>query len=255
MKTSGLYRSGLAGVATALIFALFSCSSDEKSTMRVHLTDAPGNFDAVYIDVQEVNIHTSSNGWQTMNVNTGIYNLLDFTNGMDTLLGTATVPSGMVSQMRLVLGSNNSVVADGNSHPLTVPSGQTSGLKFNVHENLEPGLTYDIWIDFDAGRSIVHTGNDTYILKPVIRTYTQANSGGIKGIVSPLNVQTYVMAVAGGDTLGTYADASGNFLIAGAPAGTYTVTFTAAGFQVQLVNGVVVTVGNVTDMGTIVMLP
>ena len=66
------------------------------SRMEVRLTDAPGDYEKVLIDIRSVEIHTDANagnnssGWQTLtNINPGIYNLLDFANGQDTLLASA----------------------------------------------------------------------------------------------------------------------------------------------------------------------
>src|SRR5436189_1739954 len=74
-------------------FVFTSCSK-EKSTSRlsIYLTDAPAAYDALNIDIVKVEIKTSSDegddGWQQLPVNAGIYNLLEFTNGMDTLLSS-----------------------------------------------------------------------------------------------------------------------------------------------------------------------
>lgn len=241
-------------VATGLAVSfLSSCSQPgETTTMKIHLTDAPAGFDAVYVDVQEVKVHSDVTGWVNLAANPGIYNLLDLSNGLDTLIGTGNVPVGNVSQIRLVLGANNSLVKDGVSYPLATPSAQQSGLKLNVHETLEAGIVYELWLDFDATRSIVETGNGSYILKPVIRTFTQANSGAIKGMVVPAITAPYVMAINGTDTLGTVADPSGYFLIPGVPAGTWTVQFTPTnGQNVFTLNGVSVSTGLVTDVGNV----
>ena len=39
-------------------------------------------------------------------------------------------------------------------------------------------------MDWDVQKSIVETGSDKYILKPVIRVEAEANTGGIEGIVT-----------------------------------------------------------------------
>jgi hypothetical protein len=155
--------------------------------MSVYLVDGPATFDKVYLDIQSVQVKASTdaseNDWQTLNIGRkGIYNLLDFKNGLDTLLGTIVLPAGHISQVRLVLGTNNNVVIGGVSFPLTTPSAQQSGLKLNINADLTAGVDYRLWIDFDAARSIVQTGAGSYILKPVIRTFTQAESGAIKGV-------------------------------------------------------------------------
>lgn len=255
MKTN--YLIVLALSMAMLFFA--SCNRDEATTkLNVHLTDAPADYDAVFIDVIDVQIHASDQdnegSWESLDVNTGIFNLLDFNNGMDTLLASAELPVGNISQMRLVLGSNNSVVIDGESFNLETPSAQQSGLKFNIHAELTEGIVYNLWVDFDAGRSIVATGSGKYSLKPVIRTFNEAVSGAIKGMISPASLQPHVMAIIGTDTIGTIASETGYFLIKGAKEGNYSVLITPNDTLIaeKTIENVNVTNGNVTDMGDIV---
>jgi hypothetical protein len=67
--------------------AFFSCKKDndnKQGTARVnfHLTDGPGPYDAVYVDIRQVEVHSDVSGWVTLTpVHPGIYNLLDFSNG------------------------------------------------------------------------------------------------------------------------------------------------------------------------------
>lgn len=245
------------------LFLFSACDKDntssENATLSVRLTDAPADYEEVLIDVEEVRIHVSSGeddeNWQTLeNVNSGIYNLLDFTNGVDTLLAQEELPAGNISQMRLVLGSENSIKTNGEYQDLKTPSAQQSGLKFNINAELTPGLTYELWIDFDAGRSVVELGNGGYILKPVIRTYTEATSGAIEGVVEPVEAEPYIMAISeNNDTTGTYADTiSGGFLLKGLEAGTYYVEFEPVDdFDSQTVEDIDVSVGHVTSLDTI----
>lgn len=135
-----------------------------QATIRFHLTDAPGQYEAVYIDIQQIEVQVEGSGTVTLDpARKGVYDLLKFSNGMDTLLVEAGIPAGKVSQIRLILGTNNSVVVDGEVHSLNTPSAQTSGLKLNLKETLVAGAAYDFWLDFDAGRSIVATGSGSTI--------------------------------------------------------------------------------------------
>lgn len=235
---------------------LTACSSDEQSArLEIRLTDAPGDYEAVFVDIQsvEINAESGESGWKQLEVNKGVYNLLDFTNGMDTLLATAILPAGKISQIRLKLGDDNTVVIDGETKDLTTPSGQQSGVKLNVHEELLEGITYKLWLDFDAARSVVETGSGKYNLKPVIRTFTEAQSGAIKGVVSPAESLPAVFAINGIDTVATsYADENGNFLLKGVPAGTYVVSFDPKeGFDPFQKTDVNVSNGAVTDLGIV----
>ena len=254
----------LAVVFTGL-FSTVSCNKNSSaatgaSTLQVRLTDDPAPYDAVYIDVQRVEVNVSSDsgtssGWQTVSVlRPGVYNLLDFRNGIDTLLASSELPAGRLSQMRMVLGDNNSVVIDGQSFDLKTPSAQQSGLKFNIHATLTGGIVYRIWIDFDAARSIVSTGKGVYILKPVIRTYTEAIGGSIKGYVLPGIAEPEVWAVQGTDTLLALPDsASGYYFFGGVSEGTWNLLFHAqdssykdTAFTVQVSTGALADAGKVT---------
>ena len=239
---------------------LFSaCDSDENAARRieVRMTDAPGDYDAVNIDLVRVEAHADGDdeqsGWVTLNTNAGIYNLLDFTNGIDTLIVDDVLPKGKISQIRLILGDNNTVVIDSVSHDLTVPSGSESGLKLNIHEDFLEGITYKVLLDFDAARSVVKAGaSGKYNLKPVIRTISEAQNGAIRGVVSPADALPAVMAIQGEDTISTYANEEGQFLIRAVPEGTYNVLVQPGEeYNSQTIENVSVLNGQVTTMDTV----
>lgn len=236
-------------------FTLSSCDKEESTqnaSVQFRLTDAPGAFDAVYIDIQQIEIKAGENSQLITLARPGIYNLLDFTNGLDTLMADASVAPGRLNQIRLILGSNNSVVVDGVTHPLATPSAQQSGLKLNVQYDLNPGVSYVYTLDFDAGRSIVLQGNGGYLLKPVIRVQTAAINGAIRGDANPDSAAVYVMAISGTDTFGTIPKPNGQFLIGGLNSGTYQVIVQGRDALGDItINSVGVTTGNVTDLGAI----
>lgn len=155
------------------LFAFAACNKDDDKgsvTLNIRLTDGPGDYQQVNVDIQEVRIKSASDTaqWITLNTNAGIYNLLDFQNGVDTLLATGMVPSDVLKEVRFILGNDNSVMVDSVIHPLTTPSAQQSGLKIKIDKSLNLDIN-TLVLDFDAEQSIVETGNGGYILKPVIK--------------------------------------------------------------------------------------
>ena len=257
MKKTGIY------VALAFSTCLFfSCDQANESTsyLEVRLTDAPGDYEEVNIDIQDVQVNAGSgeSGWKSLEVNKGVYDILKLTNGLDTLLGKIELPAGRVSQVRLILGDQNSLRVDGATETLSTPSAQQSGLKLQVNADLLEGITYKLLLDFDAARSIVRAGNSgKHNLKPVVRTIAEASSGAITGLISPIESSPAVYAIVGTDTLGTaFADQiNGKFLLRGLPAGTYKVTFEPkTGYQPMVQESVAVSVGNVTNLGTVTIL-
>jgi hypothetical protein len=209
-----------------------SPNSSARAFMSVRLTDAPADYDQVNIDVQSVEIHTDGGGWQTLTTYNGIYDLLDLTNGFDTLIANDSIPAGTISQIRLVLGSNNTIMVDSVVYPLEVPSGYTSGLKINIHQVVTGGTAYTMLLDFDAGHSIVETGNGEYKLKPVIHgqlVSTVVTTATITGVVLPTSCTAFVSATNALDTASTYADAAtGQFQLQNLMPGTYTFSVDAA---------------------------
>ncbi|RYD73204.1 MAG: DUF4382 domain-containing protein [Sphingobacteriales bacterium] len=242
---------------------LLSCKDKDDNTpgkypFAVRLTDAPGDYESVNIDVKSVLVNTSGtandndNSWTTLSTNARMYDLVRLTNGKDTLLADATLPYGKVSQIRLILGDKNTLVKDGKTYDIKTPSAQQSGLKIKVNETLTEGVTYVVTLDFDASRSIVEKGNGDYSLKPVIRAFTTATSGAIKGMVSPAGTAANVYAITGTDTFGTMTNSNGSFLIGGLQPNTYNVVFKVPSMNNKMINkSATVTMGQSTDMGTI----
>ncbi|MFB9863020.1 DUF4382 domain-containing protein [Rufibacter immobilis] len=246
-------------------FGFSSCSDEAdpagSARMEVRLTDSPGDYDEVNIDIRSVQIHREATddgtGWTTLeHITPGVYNLLDFANGRDTLLASATLPAGRISQIRLVLGENNTLKLKGepNRRPLTTPSGQTSGLKLQINADLKSDVTYVVLLDFDAAKSIVPRGNSgQYNLKPVIRTLTQAIAGGIRGNVTPAAAKPGILVIsAANDTIGGFTDDAGRFLIKGVPAGIYKVQFSVTEpYQGKELTNIVVTNDQITELPTV----
>ena len=152
-----------------------ACSKDNNengtSTLHVRMTDAPADYAAVNVDIKEVSVKfeddSTDNGWQTLKTSAGVYNLLAFQNGVDTLLATGTVSTKSVKQIRFVLGTNNSISVGGIVYPLTVPSGAESGLKINLNKNISSPIETVI-IDFDALLSVKEESG-SYKLRPVLK--------------------------------------------------------------------------------------
>jgi hypothetical protein len=250
---------------SAAIFSLHSCKKDDDDTttggtakVTMRLTDGPAEYDHVYIDIQQVVVTMEGSAAVTVApVRPGVYDILDFSNGIDTLLMEASVPAGKVSQIRLVLGNNNSVVIDGTTYPMSTPSAQESGLKLNLKETLVANGAYTFWLDFDAGKSIVTTGNGGYKLKPVIRAYSAATNGRIKGYVLPLNAFATVYAINGTDTLSAIPDGTGFFMFSGLTEASYTVRVEPGilGLQVYTQANVAVSYGVETNLNTITLVP
>lgn len=254
-------------LALVASFIFWGCNNDDSSSnvgiLSVRLSDSPADYEAVLIDVMELHINVSTDesdesGWQMLSLDTvGQIDLLQLTNGKDILLAEENLGVGNIGQMRLVLGPNNKILVDGAWHDLETPSGQQSGLKFNIHATIEAGVPYKMWIDFDVAKSIVEKGNGTYSLKPTIKVFTE-ESGAISGVVIPVSENPLIMAVMGQDTSSTFADTlTGEFVLMGLDAGMYEVEFDPGSeslYDEKEVEDVNVTTGQVTDIDTVKLM-
>lgn len=250
--------------AIALAFSIFSCENEEKTSsgdnafLRIHLMDAPANYEAVLVDVQEVMYKTKgdSSEWLPLDdVQAGIYDLLTLTGGNDTLIASSEIDTGVVAEIRLILGLENSLVMDGDTIPLKTPSAQQSGLKIKINEELEGGAEYKILLDFDASKSVVKAGNSgNYILKPVIRAIFEEIvpvTGDIKGQIAD-SIDAVIYAIHETDSVGTYPDTTGTFMIRDLPEAMYSVLIEPAeGWKDTTITNVEVVAGTVNDLGFI----
>lgn len=254
-----------------------SNAAEGKAHMKVNLTDAPGDYQQVNIDVQGLRIHytpfesdsaesdtaeSSHDGewidlpFEPMNVN-----LLELTNGVDTLLTEADLEPGHYKELRLILGSDNSVMVDSTITDLKVPSGQQSGYKVKFQTDLEEGEEIEVTVDFDAGRSVHKAGNSgKYILKPVLKAFMENGEevevGSIAGNVEPAEASPNVFAIMDDDTAATtQTDEDGSFLLQGLEDGQYDVSLEPTNEQYAdtTINDVMVEENKKTDLGTITL--
>ncbi|TYP91976.1 Carboxypeptidase regulatory-like domain-containing protein [Fodinibius salinus] len=245
-------------------------SNGGTGTMEVTMTDAPTNYDSVNVTINKVRVNkkenaetdstesdeeAEENGWVTIMNQQMKINLLELTNGNQIMLGSKELEAGTYSQIRFILGDDNTVTVDGQTHPLQTPSAKQSGLKLNVDAEVENGVTYSLLIDFDVARSIVEKGNDGYLLKPVLRAVNLAETGSIAGNVQPADFNTNVLAVLEGDTVtSTITAENGTFEIIGlAPDSDYEVVFDPSSDQYSdsTQTNIKVEAGKETDLDTI----
>jgi hypothetical protein len=165
MKTKTL---SMAALACSLL--LFSCKKEDRTVpIQLLLTDNPINLEEVNVDIQglQVKINSDDAAWITLDAKEGVYNLLDYQDGITTVMAQEEVPEGVLKEVRFILGTENTVKVDGEVYPLTTPSAEDSGLKVKIDKDLKETLNTFI-LDFDAALS-VREENGGYRLSPVIK--------------------------------------------------------------------------------------
>lgn len=261
-----------------LAFMAVSCGDDinftgpenQNAHMKVNLTDAPANYQQVNIDVQGLRVHFTPSGndtvssegkWIDLPVEPTQVNLLELTNGVDTLLSSADLDPGTYRELRLILGDDNTVMVDSMMHNLKVPSGQQSGYKIKFQTDLEAGDDIDVTVDFDASRSVHKAGNSgKYILRPVLKAFVESGdevtTGSITGIVEPTDAAPNVYAIMDDDTAGaTQPGDDGGFLLEGLESGQYDLSIVPTNEQYSdtTLTDITVEEDQQTDVGTLTL--
>jgi hypothetical protein len=272
-------------LAVLILFIPFSCQKNSEDLkipegqqrVKIRLSDNPVNYDAVYVDIQQVVVQVIPDScrrrdynnndcydddeyrcsiWDTLDIRAGVYNLLSLSNGVDTLLASGFTPGGRINKIKLVLGDRNSVVIDSVSYPLTLWNNQhsvTIQVKGADIDEVTPD-DLQLWLDFDAGGSIVKVSHNRFVLKPRIKIFVPDMTSSIKGKVLPREAKAVVAAIANGDTLVAIPDhRSGWFKIRGLKGTTADVFInaTAGNYRDTTITGVTLDRGEETDIGTI----
>lgn len=303
-------------LVAAIAFTLAGCSSNSSSTasamVQVSLSDPAtcaspqGPFSHIYVTVTDVLIHQSATapdndpGWVDLtpglSKNPVQVDLLGVANQCFLAqLGSTGIKPGSYQQIRILLASNGSAVAndrcagsancvtltsDPSNTPQTlqlssesqtgikIPSGQIAGGKFTVAS----GDNKDLNLDFDACASIVAQGNGKYRLKPVMHAgevMLQSSSTSISGTVIESGTTqaiiggTTVVAIEQKDNNGvdrvfmeTVADSTGGFSFCPLPAGTYDLVVTAVNGAGAIYAATVITGVQPGDtLGTVPLTP
>lgn len=210
----------------------YSCDDDDNDvngngdyTYRVRMTDAPGPYDEVNIDVQSVAIVDGDGNTVNLDAETGVQNILALNNGTSMLLASRNLEDNEVSQIKITLGTNNTIVVDGTSYPLSFSNADDDGLTLNVNQSLDADENNEILLDFDANASVVATGANTYKIVPVIRTIDATTTGSISGDTNTSLAIVTATSVSS-NNYSTSVNSAGNFKILGLPPGSYTLTVT-----------------------------
>jgi hypothetical protein len=151
------------------------CDKDNDngmSTVNTNMKSMPtSDYQAVKVEVTEVQIHNDATGWEVIDVPDQIYDLQLLQNDATVALGSVKMETGNVTQVRMILGDENSIIVNGVSYPLTLSSQDESGLKLNISQKLERDRIYTLVFEFDVKQSVVVAENNTYKLRPVLRAW------------------------------------------------------------------------------------
>ena len=273
----------------AMVVGFVACNKDnttssnglDKTSLIVYLTDAPVSFDTVNLDIKYVEVKLDTNAahkdddtygdndvdslnnnkrhdgygvWDTLTFTPSIINVAAFRNGIDKMIATGTV-TGTIRKIRLTLGTNNSLIKNGISYPLTVRSRYVYvDLKKKHHQQDSTSMASTaIKIDVDLYRSIKYI-NGSYYFLPYLKPFNDVNFAAVSGNVLPAESRPFITVYNATDTNYGVADRYGYYKIRGLQSGTYSINFKGNnGYNDTTISNVVVSVGTVTKVATVTL--
>ncbi|HZK11637.1 MAG TPA: DUF4382 domain-containing protein [Atribacterota bacterium] len=278
-----------------LIF-LTGCVSDlvvpgglGTGTLKIYLTDAPGDYKEVNINISKIEGHIADNGeegsWEVLKEwHNGLAVDLIKLEDVSMLLASLELEPNKYTQLRIFLNGEASLVLEGEDGPngptetvpLEIPSSANSGIKLNHPFKIVEGMITKLTIDFDAEKSVIKTGNGKYKMEPVIslssETYSTVEVPGgvglVSGSVSYYESGNLALVGIGGVNIeltgGAYIFANttttsteeliGTFNLVDVPAGTYTLNVYAEGYDDYSESGVVVVNGENTVVDVVFLV-
>lgn len=246
-----------------------------KGRLVIKLTDAPFPVNLVdqtlvtidKIEIRsKVSVETAEGETENETLYTVLFegekviNLLDLQNGVTEELLSLDIDAGSYDLIRLHVTSSEIILKDGTSFDLTIPSGNSSGIKIKISPELdiESGVESEVLLDFDVSKSFVVQGNlntpagiKGFLFKPVIRAMHQNISGVIEGTVfenetTPVAEAHVQIIVADTVFSSAITDATGSYALIGLPAGNYKMVCEKESYTSVLVDLVTVKVKETT---------
>lgn len=264
-------------VIASLLFVFTSCqkedtypssnsnsSSTQSGTFKVKMTDAPGNYAALDVQITGIDAYLENDGWVSLNNEIQHISVLSLTNGVETLLaykGMAKV--GTYSKLRITFGNDNRLTLSGSSG-VGGASGNGSAtvqllwdgpreVIIEINEQISANSEAEVLLDFQVVQSIKEIAQQ-YIINPVITEIKDASTG-LRGEVQG-TANAAVIITNESTELSTYLDASGNFLIRGVDEGVYNLvvipeTTSTELPQEQRIENVLISKGEIKHIGII----
>jgi len=256
-------------LGTFMLINFSSCSKEEENTpgntFKVRMTDAPGDFVALEMEIVGVDIYHNTEGWINLSSETQMISVLDLTNGQEIELAHNTaVNAGLYTKIRIRFGDNNTLTLFGEMQSgglgnidvsLAWNGPKEAVIEINREVSAESGA--DVLVDFHVAESVsegVSLGE--YVMHPVITEIRDAQTG-IQGKVEG-SLMAAILLTNGENTYSTYIDASDNFMVRGIEPGTYDMTIIPNRFdpdeivaEEKQINNIVILQGEIKQMGTI----
>ena len=164
------------------LFFLSSCSKEDvsdnsqNSLVNVKLKGTESLLSKVNIEVLEVQFRvledeTAPNAWVSLNtINTGIHDITNLTQDeVVPLVDYEEIPSGYIYDIKIVLGNENMVIANGVEQVLEMSS-EFQDASNVIGKQLDANMLYEFIVEFEIDKSVSFSSDGSANLKPKTNT-------------------------------------------------------------------------------------
>lgn len=185
-------RTILPGIAATLLAVgcgdASPAASGGNARLSIYLTDAPGDVDRAWIEIEEVSFRAQGERLTFVPESQGLIEVTDLVDDVHLLVGEEEVEVGSLNEVRIVIGDALLESKDGTVYvlgdpdlpegvgeptgDLHCPSCQQSGIKIKVsNDELElPEGEHVLLLDFDVSQTFGHRAGNSgrWIMHPVV---------------------------------------------------------------------------------------
>jgi Zn-dependent metalloprotease len=144
-------------------------ATEAVGLLQVFLVDAPlDDLQNLIIQIASVEVHSDVTGWLVLTPQISEVDLLELQD-ISQIIAVGDLSPGTYTQFRLTLSSAECVV-DNQVQPITIPSGDKSGVKINLAPPapIFSGKVTNLLLDFDVNRSVHYSPGRGWMMNPVI---------------------------------------------------------------------------------------
>lgn len=239
----------------------------EPGNFIVSLTDSPGDYSALNIEIVKVEAYLENRGWVVLNDRPQHINVLNLTNGGEVKLAQSkSIGNGFYSKIRISFGEENYVrfkpgaymagIILNEKGETRLALGEPRQVEIDINRDVNERTGAAVLLDFNVAQSI-NQEDGRCIMNPVI-TEIEDVTTGIRGFVENSPGAAIILS-DGVYSYSTYVNNQGHFLLRGVDAGTYDMVIIPAGETIlggheHMVEGLVVNSGQITQVGSIRLL-